>query len=54
MDNSLIDQCAMELMQAIERKDREAFKDALHVLLLDIMQRVQPIEADSAQSKEET
>jgi hypothetical protein len=36
----MLDQCAMECMNAIEMKDKEAFKDAFEVLVVDILHKL--------------
>ena len=34
---SVMDQVALECMNAIETKDKESFKDAFHVLVCDVV-----------------
>ena len=38
---SVMDQCALECIHAIESKDTEGFMDALHVLVADILVKLQ-------------
>lgn len=33
----MMDQCAMECMEALERKDKEAFRESFEVLVADIL-----------------
>lgn len=39
-DEMLMDQCASECMEAIEKKDKSAFKDALQVLVSDMLRKL--------------
>jgi hypothetical protein len=39
-EDHLLDDVAMECMEAIENKDKETFKDALHVLISDIIHKM--------------
>lgn len=39
-DEMIMDQCAGECMDAIEKKDKAAFKDALHVLVSDLLRKL--------------
>lgn len=41
-NDAIIDQCAMECMNAIEKKDKEAFIEAFHVLVADLLSKLQP------------
>lgn len=36
----MLDHCAMECMQAIEMKDKQAFRDAFEVLVVDILHKL--------------
>lgn len=36
----MMDQCALECMNAIESKDKEAFRQAFHVLVADILEKL--------------
>lgn len=38
----MMDQCAMELMHAIESKDKESFMQAFHVLVSDVVSKMNP------------
>lgn len=44
---SLLDQCAKECMDAIERKDPKAFRNALEAIVSDLMSRDQEEPKDS-------
>lgn len=37
---SLMDHCALELMHAIESKDKSAMLDAFHVLVADVLNKM--------------
>lgn len=37
---SLMDQCALECMNAIEMKDKTAFREAFHVLIADLINKL--------------
>ncbi len=39
--DTMLDHVAMECMDAIERKDKKAFMDAFHVLVADLMMKMQ-------------
>jgi uncharacterized protein involved in copper resistance len=39
-EDHLLDDVAMECMEAIENKDKEAFRDALHVLISDVIHKM--------------
>ena len=39
--DALIDHVALECMHAIESKDKEAFMDAFHVLVADLLMKMQ-------------
>lgn len=42
-DNDMVlDQCALECMHAIEAKDKEKFMDAFHMLVADLLMKLQP------------
>ncbi len=41
---ALLDQCAMECMEAIEQKDKQKFLDSLNVLLADLLSKMSPDE----------
>lgn len=44
---SILDHCAMECMEAIERKDKETFRQAFKVLIADIIDKVsEPMEQE--------
>lgn len=40
-DQMMIDQCAMECMEAIEKKDKDAFIESLHVLIAHMIMDMQ-------------
>ena len=41
MDNeSVMDHCALECMKSIEAKDKEGFRQAFHVLVADIIEKL--------------
>ena len=40
-DQAMLDHCAMECMKAIESGDKSTFRDSLHVLISDILNRMQ-------------
>lgn len=40
-NESLMDHCALEAMNAIEGKDAPGFRDAFHILITDIIQKLQ-------------
>lgn len=42
----MMDQCAMECMEAIESKDKAKFKDAFDVLVADILHRMEAEESE--------
>jgi len=50
-DDVMMDQVALECMKAIESKDKAAFMEALHVLVADLLMKMQS--ADSDESQEE-
>lgn len=37
---AMMDHCALECMNAIEMKDKEAFKQSFHVLVADILSKL--------------
>ncbi len=37
---SIMDHCALECMRAIENKDKSMFREAFHVLVGDILERL--------------
>lgn len=37
---AMLDHCALECMQAIETKDKQAFREAFHVLVADILDKM--------------
>lgn len=37
---SIMDQCAMEMMHAIESKDKDMFRDAFHALVSDVLDQL--------------
>lgn len=39
-NEAMMDQCAMECMDAIEKKDKAAFIDAFNVLIADILSKM--------------
>ena len=39
-NEALMDQCALECMQAIESKDKPKFISSLHVLIADLLSRM--------------
>lgn len=39
-NESMMDHCALECMRAIESKDKEAFREAFHVLVADILDKL--------------
>lgn len=39
-DEALLDHCAMECMNAIEKKDKQAFLESLNVLVADLLHRM--------------
>jgi hypothetical protein len=39
-NDALMDHCAMEFMNAIETGDKEAFKNAFHVLVADVLNKL--------------
>lgn len=41
-NEALMDQCALEMMHAIESKDKTAFLDSFHCLVADCMQKMSP------------
>lgn len=46
---ALMDHCALECMNALEMKDKEGFRDAFHVLVADILNKL----SDEMESKED-
>ena len=40
-EQAMLDHCASECMKAIEIGDKTMFRDALHVLIADIMKQMQ-------------
>lgn len=42
----LMDQCAQECMDAIESKDKSAFKEALHTLIADLLMKMESSEGE--------
>lgn len=47
-DNSaLLDHVALECMHAIESKDKDSFLDAFHVLVADILQKMESKEEEA-------
>ena len=46
-DDIMLDHCAAECMSAIENKDKEAFMDAFHVLVSDIVNKMQTKDEES-------
>lgn len=40
-DEAMLDHCALECMHAIEAKDQEKFLDSLHVLIADLLNKMQ-------------
>lgn len=45
-EEQIMDHVAMECMHAIENKDKSAFKDAFHVLVSDIVNKMMPEEGE--------
>lgn len=41
-NEALMDHVALEMMNAIESKDKEMFIDCLHTLVADLMQKMKP------------
>lgn len=39
-DDAMLDQVASECMEAIEKKDKESFKECFHVLVADLMHKM--------------
>lgn len=39
-DDAMLDQVAQECMDAIEKKDKEAFMECFHVLVGDLLQKM--------------
>lgn len=39
-NEAVMDHCALECMKAIETKDRPAFREAFHVLVADILNKI--------------
>lgn len=39
-NESVMDHCALECMNAIEMKDKAAFRDSFHVLVADILDKL--------------
>ena len=42
----MMDQVAHEAMEAIEKKDKDQFKECLHVLISDLLMKMQPQEGE--------
>ena len=40
-DDMMMDQCALEMMHAVETKDKAAFIEALHALVADLLMKMQ-------------
>lgn len=45
-DETMMDQVALECMHAIDKKDKQAFMDSLHVLIADILNKMGSDEGD--------
>ncbi len=48
----MMDHCAMEMMHAIENKDKRAMLDSMHALVADILNKMQPEEAAEGDSND--
>jgi hypothetical protein len=40
-DEIMLDQCAKECMEAIDSKDKDKFVESLHVLIADLLNKMQ-------------
>lgn len=47
----LMDHCALECMHAIENKDADAFLESFHVLVADVMNRMNESEESEEEEK---
>lgn len=47
-NEAVMDHCALEMMHALENKDVKGFMEAFHVLVADIMNKMQPEDEDES------